>query len=99
MTIEVVLNKASATEPGQRTAIACRAVICALAAMGILATNILLPSLPVMAADLHISSVAVTSVIAIFPAVLAVGQLIVGPLSDRFGRQRPIQIGLCLFVL
>ena len=29
----------------------------------------------------------------------AVGQLIIGPLSDRFGRQMPVLIGLCIFVL
>ncbi|MEP6836596.1 MAG: Bcr/CflA family efflux MFS transporter, partial [Bradyrhizobium sp.] len=75
-----------------------RAVICALAAIGILATNIFLPSLPVIAADLRVSSAAVTSSITVFLAIFAVGQLIAGPLSDRFGRRRPILIGLGIFV-
>lgn len=99
MSIEVVLSKPPVTKPGQRTAIACSAVICAFAATGILSTNIFLPSLPAIAADLRVSSAAVTSTITIFLAIFAVGQLIVGPLSDRLGRQMPILIGLCIFVL
>jgi DHA1 family bicyclomycin/chloramphenicol resistance-like MFS transporter len=99
MSIDVVLSKAPATRSGQRTAMACRAVICAFAATGILATNIFLPSLPAIAADLRVSSAAVTSTISVFLAIVAVGQLIVGPLSDRVGRQMPILIGLCIFVL
>jgi DHA1 family bicyclomycin/chloramphenicol resistance-like MFS transporter len=99
MSIEVVLSKAPATKPGQRTARTCRAVICAFAATGILSTNIFLPSLPAIAADLHVSSAAVTSTITVFLAIFAVGQLIVGPLSDRLGRQMPILVGLCIFVL
>ena len=99
MSIDVVLSKAPATEPRLRMTTACRAVICAFAATGTLATNIFLPSLPAIAADLNVSSAAVTSTITVFLAILAVGQLIVGPLSDRFGRQMPILIGLCIFVL
>ncbi|WP_426527535.1 Bcr/CflA family efflux MFS transporter [Bradyrhizobium sp. McL0615] len=99
MSIEVVLSKASAAKPRQRRATASSAVICAFAATGILSTNIFLPSLPVIAADLRVSSAAVTSTITVFLAIFAVGQLIVGPLSDRLGRQIPILIGLCVFVL
>jgi DHA1 family bicyclomycin/chloramphenicol resistance-like MFS transporter len=99
MSIEVVLSKAPATKPGQRTAMTCRAVICAFAATGILSTNIFLTSLPAIAADLRVSSAAVTSTITVFLTIFAVGQLIVGPLSDRLGRQMPILIGLCIFVL
>jgi DHA1 family bicyclomycin/chloramphenicol resistance-like MFS transporter len=99
MSIEVVLSKAPATKPRQRTAMTCRAVICAFAATGILSTNIFLTSLPAIAADLRVSSAAVTSTITVFLTIFAVGQLIVGPLSDRLGRQMPILIGLCIFVL
>jgi DHA1 family bicyclomycin/chloramphenicol resistance-like MFS transporter len=74
------------------------AVICAFAATGLLATNIFLPSLTAMATDLHVSSAAITSTISVFLAIFAFGQLIVGPLSDRFGRQIPVLVGLCLFV-
>jgi DHA1 family bicyclomycin/chloramphenicol resistance-like MFS transporter len=88
----------SASGLKERTVSACIGVICAFAAMGTLATNIFLPSLPSMAASLHVSSAAVTAAITIYLAIFALGQLIVGPLSDRFGRRPLILIGLCLFV-
>ena len=56
MTIEVVLSKPPAARPRQRTETVSRAVICAFAAAGILATNIFLPSLPAIATDLHVSA-------------------------------------------
>ncbi|MET3838655.1 DHA1 family bicyclomycin/chloramphenicol resistance-like MFS transporter [Bradyrhizobium sp. OAE829] len=73
------------------------AVLAALAATGTLATNILLPSLPQMAASLNVTSAAVTSAITIFLAVFAVGQLVVGPISDRYGRRWPVLIGFAVF--
>jgi DHA1 family bicyclomycin/chloramphenicol resistance-like MFS transporter len=73
------------------------AVLAGLAATGTLATNILLPSLPQMAASLNVTSAAVTSAITIFLAVFAVGQLAVGPISDRYGRRRPVLIGFAVF--
>src|SRR5205085_9823154 len=73
------------------------AVLAALAATGTLATNILLPSLPQMAASLNVTSAAVTSAITIFLAVFALGQLAVGPISDRYGRRWPVLIGFAVF--
>jgi DHA1 family bicyclomycin/chloramphenicol resistance-like MFS transporter len=95
---QVLPGKVSTPDFGERAFPACIAVICAFAAMGSLATNIFLPSLPAMAASLHVSSAAVTSAITVYLAILALGQLIVGPLSDRFGRRPLILIGFCLFV-
>src|ERR1700716_3080164 len=73
------------------------AVLASLAATGTLATNILLPSLPTMAAALRVSTPAVTSAITVFLAVFALGQLAVGPISDRFGRRWPVLIGFAVF--
>ena len=73
------------------------AVLALLAATGTLATNILLPSLPQMAVSLKVSTAAVTSAITVFLAVFAVGQLVVGPVSDRFGRRWPVLIGFAVF--
>src|SRR3979411_1815906 len=73
------------------------AVLATLSATGTLATNILLPSLPQMAASLNVSSAAVTSAITVFLAVFALGQLAVGPISDRYGRRWPVLIGFAVF--
>jgi DHA1 family bicyclomycin/chloramphenicol resistance-like MFS transporter len=99
MTTQDIPNEASTPAFEERTTSACIAVICAFAATGTLATNIFLPSLPSMAASLHVSSAAVTSAITVYLAIFAGGQLIVGPLSDRFGRRPLILTGLCLFVV
>jgi DHA1 family bicyclomycin/chloramphenicol resistance-like MFS transporter len=74
------------------------AVLAALAATGTLATNILLPSLPEMAASLKVSTAAVTSAITVFLAVFAIGQLVVGPVSDRYGRRWPVLAGFVVFL-
>ena len=73
------------------------AVLSVLAAMGTLATNILLPSLPQIAISLNVTSAAVTSAITVFLAVFGIGQLLVGPLSDRYGRRWPVLIGFAVF--
>ena len=91
-------GKARATAPKDQT-ITASALICAFAAIGPLATNIFLPSLPAIAADLHVSSALATTTISVFLAIFALGQLIVGPLSDRFGRRIPMLAGLCIFVI
>jgi len=98
MSVQDLPRKVSTPEFEERSVPACIAVICAFAATGTLATNIFLPSLPSMAATLQVSSAAVTSAITVYLAIFAVGQLVVGPLSDRFGRRPVIVIGLSLFV-
>ncbi len=74
-------------------------VLAGLAALGTLATSILLPSLPGIARAFGVPTASVSSAISLFLAAFAAGQLIVGPLSDRFGRRWLVLLGLVLFMI
>ena len=99
MTIQNIGESAAVSAPAERFSMPMRiSVLAALAAVGSFATNILLPSLPSMAKALNVSTAAVSSTISVYLAVFALGQLIVGPLSDRYGRWKPVLFGLGIFV-
>jgi len=72
-------------------------LLAALAAIGALSTNIILPAFPAIGAGLGVSSAQLGLTLSVFFVVFAVGQLIVGPLSDAFGRRRLVIGGLLTF--
>lgn len=74
-------------------------LLAGLAALGSLATNIILPAFPDMGAELGTSVKDLSATLGTFFVAFAVGQLFVGPLSDRFGRQRLVVCGLAAFVV
>jgi len=59
---------------------------------GTLGVHIFVPALTLAGRDLHASNAAMQMTISLYVLGLAVGQLIYGPLADRFGR-RPVLIG------
>ena len=69
-----------------------------IAGIGALSMNIFLPSLPAMAAYFEADYSVVQLAISAYLAVTGAMQLLVGPLSDRFGR-RPVMIGGLLIFL
>lgn len=70
-----------------------------LSTFGPLSLDLYLPSLPELATDLQTSTSSAQLTITACLLGLAVGQLIAGPLSDQFGRRRPLLIGLICYLL
>jgi DHA1 family bicyclomycin/chloramphenicol resistance-like MFS transporter len=70
-----------------------------LAAMGPLAIDMYLPTMPSIAANLHTDMASVQRTLSSYFVGLAIGQLIYGTLSDRLGRKRPMLFGLTVFAL
>ena len=70
-----------------------------LAALSVLSLNMFLPSLSNMARDFQTDYALVTLSIAGYLAITAVLMLIMGPLSDRFGRRPVLLVGLAVFTL
>ncbi|CAN5264378.1 multidrug effflux MFS transporter [soil metagenome] len=66
---------------------------------GSLAMHIFVPALPTAAADFGASNSALQATIGIYIFGLAFGQLVYGPLSDRFGRRTMMMIGLVLYTV
>ena len=71
----------------------------ALAAFPPLVTDMYLPALPVMTAEFQTTASAVQMSLAACILGLAVGQLIFGPLSDKWGRKPLLKSALVLFIL
>lgn len=70
-----------------------------LAAVGPFAIDTYLPSLPAIAKDFEVNSAIIGYSVGSFFAGLAGGQLIAGPLSDRYGRKPILLVGFSLFLL
>jgi len=73
-------------------------VLGSLAAFGPLAIDMYLPAFQSIGKDFATTSSAVGWTLAVYFAGLSLGQIIVGPITDRFGRARPLRIGLAVFV-
>jgi DHA1 family bicyclomycin/chloramphenicol resistance-like MFS transporter len=70
-----------------------------LVALGPLTIDMYLPALPRIADELSVSSSVVQLTLTGTLAGLALGQLIIGPLSDSLGRRRPLMAGIVLHMV
>ncbi|MDE1158952.1 MAG: multidrug effflux MFS transporter [Neorhizobium sp.] len=70
-----------------------------LSAVGLFALDMYLPALPTISASLNADSHAVQASLISFFVAMAVSQIIYGPLSDMFGRKRPLYVGLYLYLI
>ncbi|HEY4419604.1 MAG TPA: multidrug effflux MFS transporter [Pseudonocardia sp.] len=74
-------------------------VLGALIALGPFTIDMYLPALPTISTDLLTSSATVQLTLTGTLLGLGLGQLVIGPLSDRFGRRMPLLAGTAVHVL
>lgn len=70
-----------------------------LSSFGPLALDLYLPALPQLTADLRATEAAGQLSLSACMIGLALGQLLVGPLTDRVGRRVPLLVGVALFAV
>ncbi len=75
------------------------AILVALNATWSSAQQLMLPALSVIAKDLGTTTAGVQAILTVYMAAVAIGQLVYGPLSDRYGRKAPLLVGLVVFTL
>ncbi len=74
-------------------------VLVSATALGPLAIQIFLPSLPAIQADFKVPGSLAQLVFSLSAAAIAVSMLVYGPVSDRFGRRPTLVAGLMLYLL
>jgi len=74
-------------------------VLATLAAVAPVATDLYLPGFPQMGDELGASASGVQLTLTTFLVGLAVGQLVMGPLSDRYGRRPPLVVSTAVCVV
>ena len=70
-----------------------------LTALGPFSIDMYLPGFPAIAEDLHTTVAKIALSLSSFFIGISVGQLFYGPLLDRFGRKKPLYVGLTIYFL
>jgi DHA1 family bicyclomycin/chloramphenicol resistance-like MFS transporter len=75
------------------------AMLSALMGFASISTDLYLPAMPAMGQSLGASAGAMEWTISSYLVGFSLGQLLWGPIGDRYGRRMPVAIGLVLFVI
>ena len=70
-----------------------------LSATGAFSIDMYLPGFPAIAKDLHTTVAHVTLSITSFFIGISIGQMIYGPLLDKYGRKEPVYVGLVVYLV
>jgi len=89
----------SPSPPARAAGIAFMAALSVLMAFGPMSTDMYLPALPRMAEVLGSTPARLQLTVSSFLVGFGLGQLIWGPLGDRFGRKVPVVGGICLYLV
>ncbi|MEU5716681.1 multidrug effflux MFS transporter [Streptomyces sp. NPDC020403] len=83
----------------RRAGILVTLVLGGLTALPPLSMDMYLPALPAVTDSLHAPAATVQLTLTACLTGMALGQLVVGPMSDRWGRRRPLLLGMAVYVL
>ena len=90
------MTSTTASRPG----ISYLAIMALLTSIGALTTDIMLPALGVIGRDLGVGDINNTTlIVTAFFLGMAIGQLVVGPLADSYGRKPVVLVGYALFII
>ncbi|WP_076971022.1 multidrug effflux MFS transporter [Streptomyces sparsogenes] len=92
---------ASSSEQGRarRAGLLVTFILGGLNAVPPLSMDMYLPALPEVTGALHSPAATVQLTLTACLAGMALGQLVVGPMSDKWGRRRPLLIGMVIYVV
>ena len=93
------MNRANPDASAGRLSAGRLTLLAGLAALGALATNIMLPAFPEMAETFGVGPRDLAWALSSFFIAFALGQLVVGPVTDAVGRSGPVMVGLSVFAV
>lgn len=83
----------------RRTGLLVTCVLGGLTALPPLSMDMYLPALPEVTTALHSPAATIQLTLTACLAGMALGQLVIGPMSDKWGRRRPLLAGMVVYVL
>jgi DHA1 family bicyclomycin/chloramphenicol resistance-like MFS transporter len=86
------------SETGTRRSVFIILILGSLTTISPVSIDMYLPAFPLIADALTTTTARVSLSLSSYLAGLAIGQLFYGPLLDRFGRKRPVYVGLSLYI-
>ncbi|GAA4775407.1 multidrug effflux MFS transporter [Microbacterium gilvum] len=95
----IAQSSAVRVRSGEAIGAALLLVLALLSAVAPFATDLYLPAFPQMAVDLAADATGIQLTLTGFLVGVAAGQLVFGPLSDRFGRRGPLLVGAVALVV
>ncbi|WP_079149071.1 multidrug effflux MFS transporter [Streptomyces agglomeratus] len=90
---------AGSAPAARRASLLVTLVLGGLTALPPLSMDMYLPALPEVTESLRAPAATVQLTLTACLAGMALGQLVVGPMSDRFGRRRPLLLGMLVYVV